>query len=98
VVIFRSQKGCKSKKSLEISVTVLPCSGMRRFLGICFLVELPPNCECECSDILKADGDILFSLVSLMHCVDSWCLEFRSVSGREHGAFSWDGTVRENQG
>jgi len=63
-----------------------------------FLVELPPRCEFEWSDVLNADGDILFSLVSLIYCVDSWCLEFRSACEREHGTFGWDGTVGEKQG
>jgi len=65
---------------------------------IFFLVELPPKCEFERSDTLNADGDILFSLVSIIYCEDSWCLEFRSVCEREHRAFSWDGTVAEKQG
>jgi hypothetical protein len=43
-----------------------------------FLVKLPPKCEFECSDALNAGGDISFTLVSLIYCVDSWCLEFRS--------------------
>jgi hypothetical protein len=68
---------------------------MRRFLGIFFFLELPPKCEFESSDALNAD--ILFSVVSLIYCVDSWCLEFRSVCEREHGAFRWDGTVGGNR-
>ena len=57
------------------------------------MVELPPKCEFECTDALNADGGILFSLVSLKYCVDSWCLEFRSLCEREHEVFSWGDTV-----
>lgn len=91
MVIFRSQKGSASnKKSGKLSYRLLhfsPPSWMRRFLGIFFLVELPPKCEFECSDALNADGNILFSLVSLIYFLDSWCLEFRSVCEREHWGF-----------